>query len=85
MRKPDRPFSIKNMRKPLSSIRHLDHVTLDYTRDRIKWRFSWWNRILIFVVEYKESVKFVAVVTLLAIMALLVYLIIVNLPREKEL
>lgn len=84
LRKPGRPFSIKNLRKTLADVRHYDYLTFDYTREKIQWRFTWWNRILIFLLQNKVLVKALVGIVLLILIVLLSYIVVVNLPRKHN-
>jgi uncharacterized membrane protein len=72
------------MSKPLRDVAHFDYLVLDYTREKIKWRFSLWNKILIFIVENKEMMRGLFLLVILALMIFLVYIIVVYFPRKPD-
>jgi hypothetical protein len=84
LRKPGRFFGIKNMHKPLSDIKHLPYLELEYSKEPVKWRFSLWDRTMMFLVEKGSFVKFAFSLLLSMLMVLLAYVGIATLSRKQQ-
>ncbi len=86
LKKPGRASCIKNPKKQMWQFRHYEYLLAEYASpETFEWRLTLWDRVLIFGYRNWGWIKLLLMLLLLALMALCVYILVTNLPREPEL
>ena len=83
LKKPNRLTPIKNLKKTLAELNHLDYLVLDYTTP-LNWRLSYKDQVLSFIGSRPKLVAYTIIAFVVLLMLLSVYIFVVNLPTKTS-